>query len=134
MSAMPEAETIVDTKEQYRDHYIRIRATATPPLPHDDDEDGTIAAHVKVYDGQPGDMGMLNPGGKLAGDVVDSWSEEVPLFDSEDAIGDLLKKAKDRVDTRVGQRYGVRESVVTAIERELKNDAKGEADESATHE
>ena len=56
---MPEAETIVDTKEQYRDHYIHIRVTATPPLPHDD---GTIAAHVKVYDGPPGDLGILNLG------------------------------------------------------------------------
>jgi len=126
MITMPEAETIVDAKEQYRDHYIRIRVTATPPLPHDDDEDGTIAARIKVYDGPPGDMGMLNLGGKFAGGVVDSWREEVPLFDSEDAIGDLLEKAKDRVDTRVGQQYGVRESAAIAIERELKNNTEGD--------
>jgi hypothetical protein len=123
---MSESEAIIDTKDQYRDHYIRIRVTATPPLPHDDDEDGTITARVKVYDGSPGDMGMLNLGGKFAGDVVDSWREEIPLFDSEDAVGDLLEKAKDRVDTRVGQRFGMRESAAIAIERELKNDTESD--------
>jgi len=119
---MSDTETIVDTKQQYRDHYIRIRATATPPLPHDGDESETITARVTVYDGPPADMGLLNLGGKLAGDVVDSWEREIPLFDSEDAISELIEQAKDRVDTRVGQRYGVRESATIAIERELTTD------------
>jgi len=123
---MPNTETIVDTKQRYRDHYIRIIVTARPPLPHDDGESGTITARVRVYDGPPGDMGLLSPSEFLAGDVVDSWEEEIPLFDSENAVGELIEQAKGRVDRRSRQRYGVRESVTIAIERELTTDTGGD--------
>jgi hypothetical protein len=67
-------------------------------------------------------MGLLSPSEFLAGDVVDSWEEEIPLFDSENAVGELIEQAKGRVDRRSRQRYGVRESVTIAIERELTTD------------
>lgn len=119
---MSDSETIVDRKQEYRKHYISVRVVASPPLPHDGDEDGTIEAHVKVYDGPPGDMGLLNLGNKFSGDVVDAWREEIPLYDSEDAIGKLIESAKGRVDTRCGQGYGIKESTAIAFERSFKTE------------
>jgi len=126
---MPESETVIDMKQEYRDHYIRVSVVATPPLPHDGDGDSTITACVKLYDGPPGDMGLLNLGSSFSGDVVDSWSETIALYDSEDAIEEPIKAAKERVDTRCGQHDGVRESAVIALERSFKEGEDEDAEE-----
>jgi len=125
---MPNEETLIDTKEKYRNHHIRITVTATPPRQHDDDA-GTVVARVRVYDGVPGGMGLFNIGGRYSGDIVESWDERVQQFNAEDAIADLLKQATDYVDTRVDHRDGVRESVKAAIERELTGETDGSDDE-----
>ncbi|SEO72288.1 hypothetical protein SAMN05216388_1017108 [Halorientalis persicus] len=119
---MTDSETVHDTKEEYRDHYIRVTVTATPPLPHDD-EAGTVTARVRLYDGLPADMTIMHFSDRVAGDVVDSWADEIPLYDSEDAIESLVEAAKDRVDTRVGQAYGLTESATIAVERQLASES-----------
>lgn len=108
------SETVVKEMRTYKGHYITLKITVTPPLPA---EDPCITAFVKVYDGKPPDKAILSI--TPEGDIVDSWDEEVDNYESEDELTELLQKAKERVDKRIGQKFGVTESARIAMEREL---------------
>ena len=117
---MKDKETVVNTTKEYRDHYLKIVVTASPPLPHgDEDDDAAVQAEVTVFDGPPGDMGIIDvSGSSFAGDVVDRFEDALSgTFDTEDAIEAVIERGKERVDDRVTQSFGVRESSLIAVER-----------------
>jgi len=112
---MTESETLQTVGQAYREHYIQICVKASPPLPHDDDS-GSVVAYVALHDAETGRVNRLF-GNDVAGDVIDTWYTEVPLYDSADTLTELIESAKKRVDDRVAQRTGVSESLTIACER-----------------
>lgn len=108
-------ETLARMTREYRDHYIRVRVTSEEWATETDE----VTATVRVFDGHPG--GQLF-GNAFAGDVVESFEAPVPRFHAEDAIEDLLVKAKEFIDTEKVNQHSAQESIQIAMERQLEGD------------
>jgi len=111
------ANELLNSRVEYRDHYIRVRVEADEWGP--EVEEATLV--VEIYDGMPPGSGLLSFSSEsvLSGDLVHSFEETVPRLDYEDEATDALERAKEKVDAQKVNEFAARESVAIAAERTL---------------
>ena len=107
-----EKETAVDTVNEYRNHYIRLRVHRFGSEMGSDKE-ATVSVHKNRPSTGPFNIQFLD----LDRSALEEWTVDIPPRDSEDALTDALEGAKSFVDTRTADSYSARESAAIAVER-----------------